>query len=93
MHQVSLAVSATFLPMKLLGPIFCGCNLLRRGRWQAAISNCARRFINDLKIATDRPQSEGALKYALALLNLLEWNELGLENDEELGRKSRKKEA
>ena len=44
MHQVSLAVGNCYTPLQVLGPVFCGCNLLRRGRWQAVVENAVRRF-------------------------------------------------
>ena len=89
MHQVSLSVGAVCGALKILGPVFCGCNLLMRSKWQASVSAALRRWVSKLR-HTDADPDEADGKYARELLKLLEWDEESL-NDDDLRRRSTSK--
>ena len=91
MHQVSLAVGACYVPWQALGPIFCGTNLLRRGKWLAQIGSAVSKYVSTLDVTYNSPQSDNDLRYAVDLLNLLEWDEEAFDGDEDLQRRSMKK--
>lgn len=84
-------VGATFTPLKMMGPIFCGTNLVRRGRYHAGLEQAVRQIASTLKITLNEPQTEGDFEYAKALLDLQEWDDETL-TDEDLRRRSTKKQ-
>ena len=97
MHQVSLSVGNCYTPLKVLGPIFCGTNILRRSTWLSNFMPTLKRYIRSRKgggldVVYDSPQSPADFRYATELLDLLEWDEQLFDNDEDLARQSQSKE-
>jgi hypothetical protein len=73
------------------GPVFCGCNLLRGVRWRANLDKALTQLVSRLRFS-DEPGTEEDVRFGVELLNLLEWDEEGLD-DEDLRRRSSTKEA
>ena len=76
MHQVSLSVGGAIAPVRLLGPVFCGSNLLRQGQTQTTLVKLLHAHIDrhlectltDSASTEDRAQRD-------RILDLLHWDE------------------
>ena len=95
MHQVSMAVGSCTVPVRVIGPMFCGCNLIRRGHWQAHTVKVLESLIGDeryfkVDFLDEEEVADG--KFLASLLDLLEWDDCMLPSGD-LQRRSRAAQA
>ena len=50
MHQVSLPVGACYSPLKVIRPMFCACNLIRRSRWHVQVSGAVLKWASKVQV-------------------------------------------
>ena len=80
MQQLSLAISAGFKPTKMIGALFCSVTLMHRsGVHDVMMARLRAHIMRNLK-TTDVPPSAHHVKFATALLTLLEWDAGDLAN-------------
>ena len=82
MHQVSLAISAAAGPLKVVGALFCGANVLKHGSTQHRLTDRLEKHLkHKVDIVHADTRHPDHISYVDKLLDLLHWDEALLSTD------------
>ena len=78
MHMVALAIAGACAPLRMVGPVFCGCMLMAHGNTQGKLAKHVKNMVghdNFLEIVVEGSITGRETKFLDRLLDLLHWDE------------------
>ena len=78
MHMISLAIAGACTPLRVVGPVFCGCMLMSHGNTQGKLARAVKNMVQSdrsLEIVVEGSITERETKFLDRLLDLLHWDE------------------